>query len=430
MSDAHPSAPPSEWVDLWRRWSEYERLWRDDKRAALLRLLMTSAPAKRVIDLAQWTGSANLPQPSPEQVAEILRMSDRVRVLQQEPHPDVYAAACAMKASSIWHANANGNHVYGFRGTRNAAWPLTPSIQRGVPSDPEVKQKELARRYHLLALFCEAMRMFLSRAGFDGQETTCMAIAQHYGVPSPLCDLTWSPWVALFFASHGGQVGDLGIVQAFSLSGLRELCGEGETGFGQLQIIEAEFVPRICAQQGFFIEFPAHRLDTQVIPVSTTFHQVPGLVFEDPLLGISESLIYPATMQDCFAGLERPRLQRFGELLEQRPTSTEQYLKHAKAWRPEMFADLPMAAEALLREACEFHCRLQSVPGLRDHERSITRFRTAIGRIPTSLQSNRLCDMDDIVGYYVSQAGSDSQRILRSVWEVMTAERGRALHGR
>jgi hypothetical protein len=168
----------------------------------------------------------------------------------------------------------------------------------------------------VLALFCEAMRMFLSGADLASDEVTCIAIAQHYGVPSPLCDLTWSPWVALFFASHGGQEGDVGIVQQFSISALRELFG-GQAGFGLLQIIEADFVPRIRAQSGFFLEFPGHRLDKQLLPVSVRFRQIAGLVFEDQHLGIGEKLIYPPSTKDLFSGLSKPQLQRFSRIPEQ-----------------------------------------------------------------------------------------------------------------
>lgn len=303
-------------------------------------------------------------------------LSDKVRELREEPYPDVYAAACVIRSSTFGSSNANGQRVHAFRGQRDATWNLIPSIQRDIPAVAEDAEKELRRRYYVLALFCEAMRLYLDREALDSSEATCMAIAQHYGVPSPLCDLTWSPWVALFFASHGAQAGQIGIVQRFSISTLQEISGQGAANLGTLQIIEAEFVPRIKAQRGFFIEFPTHRLDKQLVAPLIRFLQVPGMVFHDDDLGITEDLIYPPTAQDRFAGLSRPRLQRFSGLMGQQPTSATQYFAHAKAWRPEDVAKLDFAQEAVLRDACEFHFRLQSLEGLPDYLRSLSRFQS------------------------------------------------------
>jgi hypothetical protein len=67
------------------------------------------------------------------------------------------------------------------------------------------------------------MHQLLLARELPADELTCMSIAQHYGVKSPLVDLTWSPWVALFFASDNAQTGDVGIVQCFSVHVLRQV---------------------------------------------------------------------------------------------------------------------------------------------------------------------------------------------------------------
>lgn len=296
-------------------------------------------------------------------------------------------------------------------------WPLISSIQRDLPGCEEQKATKMEKRVRILALFSEALQRAFSE--IEPTELECVAIAQHYGVASPLCDLSWSPWVALFFASDGGLTGDVGIMQCFSISNLTEMMGHGKSLFGTVRIVEVKFVPRITAQQGFFIELPGHRLDKQIIPFSLTFEQHEGLVFEDEHLQITRSRIYPPAEEDRFAAFARPTLKTYPFIPLHRPFTSEDYYFEAKGWYPEQFEQGGKDLESLGRELCEFHFRLQTESNLRDYERSITRLRTALGHIFLSLTQGQLCTMTELVKYYVSQAGGESQEVIMQVWKTM-----------
>ena len=81
-----------------------------------------------------------------------------------------------------------------FRGqTRN--YPLTPSIFRsGV--DRELAKDKLNR----LAAW---IRRTPELKSLHSENNSILAVAQHYGIPTPLLDFTTSPDVAGFFASDG-----------------------------------------------------------------------------------------------------------------------------------------------------------------------------------------------------------------------------------
>src|SRR5437667_8462705 len=89
-----------------------------------------------------------------------------------------------------------------FRGQRRDTWPLVASIHRGPASDSEAALAKVAS-------FCE----YVAREYPAGlSEIQRVAIAQHYGVETWLLDATRSYWVALYFASKGGEDGDAGLV--------------------------------------------------------------------------------------------------------------------------------------------------------------------------------------------------------------------------
>jgi FRG domain len=322
-----------------------------------------------------------------------------------------------MKMQRFSYENVSTSRAYGFRGQRNHCWPLISSIQRDLPGCEEQKATEMEKRVRILALFSEALQRAFSE--IEPTELECVAIAQHYGIASPLCDLSWSPWVALFFASDGGLTGDVGIVQCFSISNLTELMGHGKSLFGTVRIVEVKFVPRITAQQGFFLELPGHRLDKQMIPFSQTFEQHDGLVFEDEHLDITRSQIYPSAAEDRFAAFANPVLKTYPFIPLHLPLTGADYFFEAKKWYPEQFSQVEKDIESLGLELCEFHCRLQAEPSLRDYERSFTRLKTALSLIFSSLNQGQQCTMTELVEYYVSQAGDESQKVIMKVWKTM-----------
>ena len=416
----------SEWADLWQSWGRYEREWNEKNSGALVRALVTGAPAKHLHVLQQWRQNKNVAQPQEQEIADLIALGDRLRSLQTVtgPLPDVYAAACQMKLANFCVPPAPKERLHGFRGTNNDQYPLRPSVQRPLPGMEEPTEELLKERHHQLALFCEAMRQILQSNGLPSDEQRCMAIAQHYGVKSPLVDLTWSPWVALFFASHRGKPGDIGIVQIFSMSALRDLLGRGDTGFGALQIIQdVDFVPRIKNQMGFFMELPAYKLDEHLVPQEIRFHQLDGVLFEDEHLGISEALIYPPDSVDRFAPLAAPKLKRHAAFQPALLPTEADFKNHLRAWRPDFFRESSPAFMARVTCLVDFHTRLQRCKGLRDSERSITRLRTAYGMFAGLTVDDDLPEAYRIVEYYLTQAGEASQPLILDVWRQMEKER-------
>jgi hypothetical protein len=53
-----------------------------------------------------------------------------------------------------------------------------------------------------------------------------------------LIDFTWDPFVALFFASDGGQDGDVGVISYISLKEFNRFSAGGTNRLGKIRVIE------------------------------------------------------------------------------------------------------------------------------------------------------------------------------------------------
>ena len=83
-----------------------------------------------------------------------------------------------------------------------------------------------------------------------------------------MIDFTWDPFVALFFASDGGQEGDLGVISYIGLGEFKHLNTGGTNRFGKIRVIEPQGVPRIQAQKAVFLDTSHPDLYEQFIPHS------------------------------------------------------------------------------------------------------------------------------------------------------------------
>ncbi|WP_148863916.1 FRG domain-containing protein [Marinobacter fonticola] len=411
----------SKWKGLWNRWSHFEQRYKGDYRHSLIEPAVTASVSARNEAFRKYRNNPNLvnAQPSSEEVESLFELGEIFREL--EPggiYPDVYAAACATKAR--WFVYPEDPHKpqnplrKGFRGTRNEYWLLEPSIMRNLPGDPDKEVAECERRYKELAVFCEAMRQLRNKEGKDSSESVCMAIAQHYGIRSPLIDLTQNAWVALFFASHGAEQGDVGLVQCFFLEELEELF-EANANFGSLQVIRADSVPRIHNQQGFFIALPAPYLDKQHVPASIRFRQHEGVLFEDDSLGVTESRIYPCVEEDPLAVFANPKLKTYPSFPRPRPVNPEAYFDLAMRIFTERDVALGDPYKRYVELTCEFHYRLQFVDGMRDVERSINRFKSAIEAIRNAQCRKDTLSFDEVVRAYGTHAAHETWPLIQNI---------------
>jgi FRG domain len=89
---------------------------------------------------------------------------------------------------------------WAFRGQCDAAWPLFSALSRYVVSfrvHPDAWQAQESR---MLRIFKRKAHQFLSHIPDQDDDFQWLALMQHHGAPTRLLDLTWSPYVAAFFA--------------------------------------------------------------------------------------------------------------------------------------------------------------------------------------------------------------------------------------
>jgi FRG domain len=89
---------------------------------------------------------------------------------------------------------------WAFRGQCDAAWPLLSALSRYFVSfhvHPDAWQAQESR---MLRIFKPKAHQFLSYTPDPDDDFQWLALMQHHGAPTRLLDLTWSPYVAAFFA--------------------------------------------------------------------------------------------------------------------------------------------------------------------------------------------------------------------------------------
>jgi hypothetical protein len=103
---------------------------------------------------------------------------------------------------------------WAYRGQSDARWPLVSALSRyltyaGVHPDAWPVQEA-----RILRIFQRKAHLFLSHIPAERDHFQWLALMQHHGAPTRLLDVTWSPYVALFFALERGA--DTAAVWAFS----------------------------------------------------------------------------------------------------------------------------------------------------------------------------------------------------------------------
>ncbi len=171
-----------------------------------------------------------------------------------------------------------GHHEWLFRGHHDAEWAIETSLYRMLNDIEQWLASKKGTRYTLKKNEREKilLRKFQSSAHLyvnhtppnknDKNQIEWNAIMQHYGTPSRLLDVTFSPYIAMYFALEKGQ-GDCRII-AFNHKKMKEYDEQRFNDFSNMRdkmfsniggktfILPYEpemTTERLLAQQGAFL---------------------------------------------------------------------------------------------------------------------------------------------------------------------------------
>jgi hypothetical protein len=89
---------------------------------------------------------------------------------------------------------------WGYRGQSDASWNLYSSLSRSFQQGRVHKDAWRGQEARILRLFKAKAHLYLNHVPPDDDAYQWLALMQHHGAPTRLLDITWSPYVALFFA--------------------------------------------------------------------------------------------------------------------------------------------------------------------------------------------------------------------------------------
>lgn len=89
---------------------------------------------------------------------------------------------------------------WAFRGQADASWPLFSSLSRYLLAFEVSRDVWKRQEERIIRIFKRKAHLFLDNVPADEDSFQWLALMQHHGAPTRMLDLTWSPYVAAFFA--------------------------------------------------------------------------------------------------------------------------------------------------------------------------------------------------------------------------------------
>lgn len=93
---------------------------------------------------------------------------------------------------------------WGFRGHTDASWPLLSSLSRYFRYASVHPDAWMGQELRILRIFRRKAHLYLDHVPAEDDSFEWLGLMQHHGAPTRLLDVTWSPYVALFFAIERG----------------------------------------------------------------------------------------------------------------------------------------------------------------------------------------------------------------------------------
>jgi FRG domain len=420
----------SEWKWAYERYREIERSVRAEDQIALSAVFF---PKHADLDLlATELTKAGRKSPRRAILRDIKKLQGLYATASKvaELFDDVYHAAFAMvRLDPLFGPNEVIQQLDQitrlYRGQRRDCWQVIPSLFRPERGKASPCTEEIISRIRRAHGFATLLKERYQERYPSLSYSDAMAIAQHYSQEARLgtwlIDGTFDPWIALFFASWGGQEDDTGLVEWIYVSEWGDLSAGGKNPLGAVHLYKPTNanvprleVQRIEAQRALFVEAPHPLLWEQYVPFRLRFRQREGLLFEDSKLGVTRSALFPTSdpltaVAEEFGNTRTDYPEPDASTLPQNlfvdPLSGRTYLEMVRSWLPERAArwdvdPLPGPSFLALRAACEFHARLQA-PHRQDKlmrdRRSLNRLSDAVDKVLSGIGAEEARGWDDIL---------------------------------